>query len=217
MTRIPSFVLCLGLLCLAPTARASAEPIRITDGTIVVTGPFEIGSVSIVGTQGFSVAGNVDPGEGRVDPFTQCSPCLPGAMISVGAFLSGVAFNADGMLNGNSFHLGDGIDDPESLALEFFGTAIAPLLPSLPTSVTVPFTAQGQLFLPMGGFTIEGGGLATLLFERDVDPSVSFVDRVRYDFNDQHPIPEPATMTLVAGGLLGIVRAARKQRQKNGH
>jgi hypothetical protein len=182
---------------------------------IVVTGPFETGSISIVGTGGFSVAGNVDPGEGRIDPFTQCSPCSPGVTISAGGLLSGVAFNAAAMLAGSAFELGNGIDDPESMLLEFIGTALVPALSSLPTSITVPFSTQGLLSLPMGAFTIEGGGFATLFFARDAgDTSAAFVDRVRYDFADQHPVPEPATLTLVAGGLLAVARVARRQRRK---
>jgi PEP-CTERM putative exosortase interaction domain len=41
------------------------------------------------------------------------------------------------------------------------------------------------------------------------------IERIRYDFADQAPVPEPSTLTMVAGGLLAIVRAARKRREKH--
>ena len=41
------------------------------------------------------------------------------------------------------------------------------------------------------------------------------LERIRYDFTDQTPVPEPSTLTMVAGGLLAVMRAARKRREKH--
>jgi hypothetical protein len=220
MTRITSFVVCIGLLCLGAASRASAEPIRITGGTFLVPGLSEAGSISIVGTRGFSLVSQVATLEGRVDPFTNCTPCGPGvSTISIGAFQAGTSFSGPATLDGVTYHVGDGIDDPEFIAFEIFGTAPVPSLDSLPTSVTVPFTLEGNFFLSFAQVRvpIEGRGIATLFFGPDspqmfMNPTI---ERVRYDFTDQTPVPEPSTLTMVAGGLLAVVRAARKRREKH--
>ena len=114
MTRITSFVVCIGLLCLGAAPRASAEPIRITGGTFLVTGFSASGSIAIVGTRGFSFVSKVTTLEGRVDPFTVCIPCGPGvSTISVDAFQAGTWFFGPVTLDGVTYHVGDGIDDPE--------------------------------------------------------------------------------------------------------
>ena len=149
MTRITSFVVCIGLLCLGAASRASAEPIRITGGTFLVPGLSEAGSIAIVGTRGFSLVSQVTTLEGRVDPFINCTPCAPGvSTISIGAFQGGTSFSGPVTLDGVTYHVGDGIDDPESISFEIFGTAPVPSPGSLPTSVTVPFTLAGNFFLP---------------------------------------------------------------------
>jgi PEP-CTERM motif len=214
MTRITSFVACMGLFFLGFAPRASAEPIRVTGGRIVVTSPAE-GTVSIVGTRGFSLTGIVDPGEGRVDPFTECNPCLPGtSMLSVGASLGGTAFpNAVATLDGNTYTVGMGIDDLEIVALELFGAASLPRLSDSRTMVAAPFTAEGGFFLPGLSVPIRGRGIATVGLKPFPagSPETWEIDRlVRYDFSD--PVPEPATFILVASGLAGIVGARKKRR-----
>lgn len=217
MTRITSIVVCIGLLCLGAAPRASAEPITITGGTFLVTGLSE-GSIAIFGTRGFSLVSQVATSEGRVDAFTECIPCAPGSTISIGAFQAGTSFFGPVTLDGVTYHVGDGIDDPEFITFEIFGTAPVPSLDSLPASVTVPFTLEGNFFtsFPQGASPIEGRGLATLFFGTDLSvPRNAMIERIRYDFTDQTPVPEPATLTMVAGGLLAVVGAARKRRDKH--
>jgi len=219
MTRITSFVVCIGLVSLAAASRASAEPIRITGGTFVVLGLTGPSSIAIVGTRGFSLVSGVTTLEGRVDPFTDCIPCAPGvSTISAGAFQGGTSFFGPVTLDGVTYHVGDGVDDPEIISFEIFGTAPVPSRDSLPTSVTVPFTLAGN-FVPSlshAGIPIEGRGLATLFFKPDASIPVNpNIDRISYDFIDPTPVPEPSTLTMVAGGLLALVRAARKRREKS--
>ena len=218
MTRVTSFVVCIGLLSLGAAPRASAEPIRITGGTFLVPGPSENGSIAIVGTRGFSLVSRVSTLEGRVDPFTECTPCGLGvSTISIGAAQGGDSFFGPVTLDGVTYHVGDGVDDPEHISFEIFGTAPLPSLDSLPTSVTVPFTLAGDFFaLPDVDVSIEGRGLATLFFRPYPSsmPITANIERVRYDFTDQAPVPEPSTLTMVAGGLLAVVRAVRKRREK---
>ena len=218
MTRITSFVVCVGLLCLGAAARASADPIRITGGTFLVTGISEAGSISIVGTRGFSLVSQVSTLEGRVDPTFNCTPCGTGvSTISIGAYQAGTSFYGPVTLDGVTYHVGDGIDDPESIAFEIFGIAPVPGLGSMPTAVTAPFTLEGNFFassLAQGRVPVEGRGIATLFLRPDASGNPTF-ERIRYDFTDQTPVPEPSTLTMVAGGLLAIMRAARKRREKH--
>ena len=90
---------------------------------------------------------------------------------------------------------------------------------SLPTSAKAPFTLEGNFFLsgPNGGVPITGRGMATLFFVPAFSGMTTppMIERIRYDFADQAPVPEPSTLTMVAGGLLAIVRAARKRREKH--
>ncbi len=170
MTRITSFVVCIGLLCLGAAPRASADPIIITGGTFLVTGISESGSISIVGTRGFSLVSQVDTLEGRVDPTFNCTPCGTGvSTISIGAYQAGTSFFGPVTLDGVTYHVGDGIDDPEFIAFEIFGIAPVPGLESLPTSVTAPFTLAGNFFasLAQGRVPIEGRGIATLFLRPD--------------------------------------------------
>jgi hypothetical protein len=220
MTRITSFVACMGLSFLGVVSHASAEPIRVTGGTIVVTGLTGLGSVSIVGTRGFSLTGGVDPLEGRVDPFTECNPCLPGtSTLSVGGFLGGTVFpHAVATLDGNTYTVGTGIDDLVGLTLELFGIASLPALSDSRTIISAPFTAAGGFFLPsLNPPLIRGRGIATVAlkpFPADGSPETWEIDRlVRYDFSDPgpDPVPEPATLVLVASGLAAIVGARKKQ------
>ena len=215
MTRITLFVASVGLSVLVVASQASAEPIRITGGTIVVTGLTGLGTISIVGTRGFSLTGPVSPLEGRVDPFTECVPCLPGATtLSVGAFLGGTVFpDAVATLDGQTYTVGSGIDDPEGVNFEVFGIASLPALRDSGTTITAPFTADGNFFLPFLTERIRGRGIATVAlkpFPPGASPEAWEIDRlVRYDFSD--PVPEPATLVLVAGGLAAIVRARKKR------
>jgi len=184
---------------------------------LAVRTPSETGSISIVGTRGFSLVSQVATLEGRVDPFFNCTPCdLAVPTISLGAFQGGTSFFGPATLDGVTYHVGDGVDDPEFINFEIFGTAAVPNPDNLPASVTAPFTLEGNFFLSgaNGGVPINGRGMATLFFGPAFPgtSTVPTIERIRYDFADPTPVPEPSTLTMVAGGLLAMVRAARKRR-----
>jgi hypothetical protein len=212
-------VVCVGLFCLADATHVAADPILISSGFLLVTGPLEVGSISLTGTQGFSLNANVAPSEGRVDVFhLECNAvCLPGSTISLGASQGGPSFNGTATLAGNSYQLSGGVNDPTVVSLEFFGTAT---LPPLQNSLRVeaPFTAMGGFFLPGGELTpMSGAGVVSLwLSSQSNIPGVPpgwVVDQVRYDFGDPAPIPEPATLTLLGIGLAATALRARIRRR----
>ena len=92
MTRTSRFVVAAALLCLGFGDPATADPIRITAGSMLLTGPSELGSIFVTGTRGFSLQPLVNPGEGNT-VMARCglTPCLPGET-NIGGMLSGSAF-----------------------------------------------------------------------------------------------------------------------------
>ena len=159
--RIVAFV---GLTCLAVITPAAADTISITSGFIVAP-PFEVGHISIAGTRGFSIEGQIDPNDSFVAPRDECgTPCPPGTTVGVGAVLFGVTGTAT--LDGNDELTGD-TNDPVGLALELVGMAIMlPQLVGSPTVVTAPFSvAQNSVFNPgiVGGtVSLNGSGIASV-------------------------------------------------------
>ncbi len=214
MHRIGRFVVCVGLFCLADATHVSADPILISSGFLLVTGPTEAGSISIAGTQGFSLDARVSPAEGRVDVFhLECNAiCLPGSTISLGASQGGPSFNGTATLAGNSYQLSGGVNDPTVVSLEFVGTAT---LPALQNSLRVeaPFTAMGWFSSPGDQIPMSGAGVVSLWLSPQTGipgiPPGWVVDQIRYDFGDSAPIPEPATLTLLGIGLAAIALRAR--------
>lgn len=210
------------LSVLIPSTHAAADPVTITSGSLTVTGPFEVGAVSLAGTDGFSLEGRVIPSEGRVDPLhIGCDiRCDPGASLSIGAYLGGPAFVGTATLHGASYPLTGSINDAAVVSLEWTGTLTLPPLGGGITTATAPFRAFGFFTLPSGESPRLGGrGVATLWLapvgeSSGLEPGW-VAQQIRYDFNaDPAPVPEPGTLGLIAIGLAGAsARVAKRRRQ----
>jgi len=218
MTRSAVFVSCVGAFCLGLTATASAEPVTITGGALVFTSGdlFQGGSISLTGTRGFSLEGAVASGEGTVPGLG--FGFLPGSILVPGSGnLSGNAWvGATATLDGQTFpNVGDA-GSLTSFSLNLFVTMMLPELQASPITVTAPFTATGSLFradpdLPPLEASFQGSGTVAAIFS---EAPGGFWDSggVRYDFTPQ-VTPEPATLTLMIGGL--IARASRMRKRRN--
>jgi hypothetical protein len=219
MTPIVRSVVCTGPLALLFATAAAAEPIRIISGFATAPSLSSSGVISIQGTQGFSLEGGLTHGEGRIDPFTFCFPCLPGTTISVGAFQGGASFPGTATLEGTSYTDISDVDSTESVFLELFGRTVIPAFTGAPVTITAPFTVEGGFNLFLDGVTvpIRGQGIASILLQPQPVPGGAppewYVGGVRYDFNNLTPVPEPATILMVAGGLAAIARSARRRRK----
>lgn len=217
MTRIVRFVLCGSVFCLASTAHAFADPVHITGGFLAATGPFAVAPVSVTGTVGFSMRGIADPGEGHLDAFFDCRPCMPGDQIRLGGFLP--AFDASASLDGESYDLTIDVNNPVSMYwILAAGTITAPPFALASQLLETPFTLTG-LFFPDSqstGIPLAGRGTASILLSplpgRDNEPPLWQADLLHYDFEAAEPVPEPASLTLAALGLAAAaIRRARRR------
>jgi hypothetical protein len=216
MTPFIRFVLCGSLLSLAPTAQAIADPVSITSGFLTATGPFETAPVSVTGTLGFSTSGITDPGEGHLDAFTDCRPCMPGDPIRLGGFLP--AFDGAATLNGNSYELTIDVNNPVSMQWSLTsGTVTAPPFGLTARLLETSFTLTGRFFpdSQSSGIPLLGRGIVSILLSplpgSNSDPSLWNASLLRYDFqSDTAPIPEPGSLALLGIGLAATWRARRR-------
>ena len=125
MSRIARLMVYASVLSLLVSTRAAADPVSITSGFLVSTGPMGVTGVGVLGSGGFSVMGVAVLPPGHIDPFNDCSPCAPGAALSVGGVLDN-AFMGQAKLGGNTYPLTTNMNSPNPLSWELFGSAIAP-------------------------------------------------------------------------------------------
>jgi hypothetical protein len=222
MHRIGRFVVCVGLFCLADATHVSADPIVISSGFLLVTGPTEVGSISIAGRRASRWTLEYAPTKVASMFFTwnaTPSACQAPPSASVRP-RGGPSFNGTATLAGNSYQLSGGVNDPTVVSLEFFGTAT---LPPLQNSLLVeaPFTAMGGFFLSGGDpqtTPMSGAGVVSLWLSPQTGipgiPPGWVVDQIRYDFGDPAPVPEPATVTLLGIGLAATALRARVRGKK---
>jgi PEP-CTERM motif len=189
---------------------------------MLLTGPFELGTIVVTGTRGFSLRPLVDPLEGNtVMAHCGSTPCLPGET-SIEGLLLGSAFpRGVATFEGNVYDDIDNIESPVGVGLGFTGTAVLPPASPTPTMVTARFalTTESGLFFPEDRVGITGGGTATLWLSPFVghpeDPPSWVLDQIRYDFNDTPAVvPEPGTMLLFATGALAAWRFRRRPNEK---
>lgn len=220
MTRASRFaVFSAAIFLLGPALSASADTITITGGFLDMVN--QLGRLELTGDRGFTLSGLVDTTGGIFAPQLQCSggvqPCTPGAAIDLDARWSGNDLPATVTLDGTTYpRVGDLAGDT-SASVAFSGGAIAPPLDnnsaeagSQVAFVQAPFTFDGFFFDGQGRVPLVGSGVASLWLRPEFDGTAWTPAEVRYDFAAAAVVtPEPATLALIASGLLitaGIMR-----------
>jgi hypothetical protein len=202
-------------------ATASAEPIVVKSGFLLMTGPSEVGEVSISGTRGFSLRGPVNTSEGGSPAFFDCISfqCAPGMRIDIAGGFSDLAFGTDRLtVEGQDFVVTGGIDGTIGMLLVFAGSAVMPPLGTRPALVRAPFSMEGFLFFsPFGPrYDLTGRGVVEVSLLEGTLPDVGdgwMIDAIRWEFQDSAPVPEPGTLLLVASGAAVLARARHRTRR----
>jgi hypothetical protein len=209
-------------VCLITAVPAAADPVRITSGS-VVWGSTGVDIPVTLSGDGFTFTGTTDVVEGLFTPRDQCSApeCVAGTTVDLRSLWLGNAFHgATATFEGRTFTAVGSLSSDASLLTEWAGALAIPTNFAGGT-LTAPIALTGEFVFADGPAPavrrvgLFGSGTATLTFSPwAAFPGAFTLDSLRYDLSSEaSATPEPASMLLLATGLVGLVGARRRQRR----
>ena len=216
LMRVASVLIVLGF-----AQSSAADPIRIVAGALVYQSGGAGTSITLTGdSEGFTLQGGI-ANHLALGPVGQCiePECIAGATVTLRSGITEIGGQAT--FQGQTYNIG-GVDPASADVLfEFDGSVV------IPNSfaggmLTAPFTFSGFFAYPgppnnthYPAPPLVGQGIASVTFVPWGAPEhrdAFIVSALRFDFNDADPVPEPASVLLVAAGLAAGVAARRRRR-----
>jgi hypothetical protein len=209
--------------CLSIVVPVNADPILITSGSLVYTGP-PGGPVSVhLSGAGFTFSGTSAPLSISLGPYESClvPACLPGTTLDLRTYGTGPTYSSTtATYQGQTYGGLGGMVSVADIYTDWTGSLLIPEGFTGGT-LTAPFAFSGYFqytddnFITMNRVGLFGSGTATVTFGRyrpDLHPTALVTEAVRFDFADVAATPEPASMVLVATGLVGLLARRRHRR-----